>query len=85
MQHKVKKMGMVSIGDSGLPREQDVEDTGFNQYINLARTAAIKMDPAGLLLLGLSFSLILLTLNLAPSALGRWSNPSISLCSSLVS
>ena len=35
------------------------------------------MDPAGLLLLGLAFSLISLTLNLAPSVSGRWSNPSM--------
>jgi len=37
MPHKVKKMGMVSMGDSGLPRKQGVEVKGFNQYINFAR------------------------------------------------
>lgn len=77
MQHKAKKMGMVSMGDSGLARKQGVDMKGFNQYRSLARTAVIEMDLVGLLLLGMAFSLVLLALNLAPAASGGWSNPSM--------
>lgn len=77
MQHKAKKMGMVSMGDSGLTRSEGVELRGPKQYLTLAHSAAIEMDLVGLLLLGLAFSLILLALNLAPSADGGWSNPSM--------
>lgn len=77
MQHKAKKMGMVSMGDSGLTRKQGVGIKSFQQYRSLARAAAIEMDLVGLILLGMAFSLILLALNLAPAASGGWSNPSM--------
>lgn len=77
MQHKAQKLGMVSMGDSGLARKQGVEVKGMKHYIALARSAAIEMDLIGLLLLGLSFSLILLWLDLAPDADNSWSNPSM--------
>lgn len=77
MQHKAKKMGMVSMGDSGLARKQGVEVKGVKHYMALAYSAAIEMDLIGLLLLGVSFSLILLWLDLAPEADNSWSNPSM--------
>ncbi|KAI7663834.1 hypothetical protein KC318_g8095, partial [Hortaea werneckii] len=77
MQHKAKKMGMVSMGDSGLARKDGVKTTSFDQYTILARSAATEMDLIGLILLGMAFSLILLALNLAPSASGGWSNSSM--------
>ncbi|KAM0714484.1 hypothetical protein Q7P37_010271 [Cladosporium fusiforme] len=77
MQHKAKRMGMVSMGDSGLARKDGVKIEGLDHYITLAKSAATEMDLVGLILLGLSFSLILLALNLAPSASGGWSNPSM--------
>jgi MFS family permease len=84
MQHKAKKMGMVSMGDSGLSRIEGVEIRGPRQYFALAHSAAIEMDLVGLLLLGMAFSLVFLALNLAPSANSGWSNPSmIAMCSAL--
>lgn len=77
MQHKAEKMGMISMGDSGLARKQGLELKSFAQYTSLARCLAVEMDLIGLLLLGLAFSLILLALNLAPSANEGWSNPSM--------
>ncbi|KAI7153722.1 hypothetical protein KC349_g8184 [Hortaea werneckii] len=77
MQHKAKRMGMVSMGDSGLARKDGVKTTSFDQYTTLARSAATEMDLIGLILLGMAFSLILLALNLAPSATGGWGNPSM--------
>jgi hypothetical protein len=77
MQHEAKKMGMVSMEDSGLSRSEGVEICGPRQYSALAHDAEIEMDLVSLLLLGTAFSLILLALNLAPSANGGWSNSSM--------
>lgn len=77
MQHKAQKLGMISMGDSGLARKEGVKVKGARHYLALARSAAIEMDLIGLLLLGLSFSLILLWLDLAPDADNSWSNPSM--------
>ncbi|KJX92951.1 siderophore iron transporter like protein [Zymoseptoria brevis] len=77
MQHKAAKMGMISMGDSGLAREDGIKVQGMQQYLSISRSIAIEMDLIGLLLLGLAFSLILLSLNLAPASSGGWSNPSM--------
>lgn len=77
MQYKAEKFGMVSMGASGLSRKQGTEIRGPRAYLRLAKEATIEMDLAGLLLLGLSFSLILLALNLAPTADNGWGNPSM--------
>jgi hypothetical protein len=54
-----------------------VEIRGLKQYFAPAHAAAIETDLVGLLLLGLAFSLILLALNLAPSANGGRNSPSM--------
>lgn len=77
MQRKAEKLDMVSMGASGLSRREGVEIRGAAAYWAFARRAAVEMDLIGLLLLGLSFSLILLALNLAPTADDTWRNPSI--------
>jgi hypothetical protein len=73
MQHKAKKMGMVSMEDSGLSRSVGVEIRVPRQYFASAQSAAIVLDLVGLPLLGMAFSLILLALNLVPSANDDWS------------
>lgn len=77
MQWRAAKMGMISMGDSGLARKEGIKLKTFSEYLTVARTFSIEMDLIGLLLLGLAFSLILLALNLAPAADGGWSNASM--------
>ncbi|CAG8109384.1 unnamed protein product [Penicillium salamii] len=77
MQHKAKKAGMISMGDSGNARKHGEQVHGVSAYASLAWRGIIEIDLAGLVLLGLAFSLILLPFTLAQSAKGGWSNASM--------
>lgn len=77
MQHKAKKAGMISMGDSGIARKGGEKIHGASAYASLAWSGIIEIDLAGLVLLGLAFSLILLPFTLAQSAIGGWSNASM--------
>lgn len=77
MQRKAAKFGMVSMGDSGNVRRHGEEANGGMSYVKLAWTGIIEIDLAGLIFLGMAFSLILLPFTLAESANGGWSNPSM--------
>lgn len=77
MQRKAEKVGMISMGDSGHARQHGEKVHGMSSYMNFAWAGIIEIDLAGLVLLGMAFSLILLPFTLAQSAHGGWSNPSM--------
>ncbi|KAK4609653.1 Siderophore transporter [Fulvia fulva] len=77
MQHKAKKLNMVSMGGSKLARTGQVNNINKKSYLQLAWQGIIDIDLLGLLLLGFGFALILLSLNLYTTAKGGFSNPSI--------
>ncbi|OCF31068.1 hypothetical protein I316_07339 [Kwoniella heveanensis BCC8398] len=75
MQHKGKKLGMVTMADKN--KEAPVRDADARTYYRLFRNALIEIDFPGLILLGFAFALILLPFTLRKSAAGGWKNPSI--------
>ncbi|KAF7194917.1 Siderophore iron transporter 3 [Pseudocercospora fuligena] len=77
MEHKAKKLGMVSAGASRWERAGKVEKMTMKSYFQLAWQGIIDIDLAGLLLLGFAFGLILLSLSLYKGADGGFSNPSM--------
>ncbi|KAJ5165893.1 siderophore-dependent iron transporter [Penicillium capsulatum] len=77
MQRKAEKVGMISMGDSGNARRDGEKIHGVSSYAKFAWEGVIEIDLAGLILLGMAFSLILLPFTLAKSAHGGWSNPSM--------
>lgn len=77
VQRRADKLGAISFGESGIARREGIRVRSGKDYFNLAWQGVIEIDLAGLLLLGLGFSLILLSLNLAKQADGGWNNPSM--------
>ncbi|KAH7120865.1 major facilitator superfamily domain-containing protein [Dendryphion nanum] len=77
VQRRADKLGVVSFGESGMARREGIRVRSGKDYVNLAWKGIIDIDLIGLLLLGLGFALILLSLNLYKSAKGGWSNPSM--------
>ncbi|KFZ18119.1 hypothetical protein V502_04278 [Pseudogymnoascus sp. VKM F-4520 (FW-2644)] len=77
MQRKADKLGMISMADpSTIGKNGDnIKDPAT--YLRVANQGIIDIDLAGIILLGLSWSLILLPLNLAQSANGGWKNASM--------
>ncbi|KAE8389280.1 major facilitator superfamily domain-containing protein [Aspergillus alliaceus] len=68
VQHRARRMGMAGHRYSG---------SGKGSTLHDARHMVVAVDIPGLVLLGLSFSLILLPLSLAESAENGWNNPSM--------
>lgn len=77
VQRRADKLGAISFGESGMARREGIRVRSGKDYMNLAWKGVIEIDLAGLILLGLGFSLILLSLNLAKQAKGGWNNPSM--------
>lgn len=59
-----------------MKRKGELDQNGTISWPKVVRQAIIDIDLIGLLLLGFAFALILLPFSLAPSANGKWSNPS---------
>ncbi|KAI8160330.1 Siderophore iron transporter 3 [Colletotrichum sp. SAR 10_65] len=75
-----EKMGMVTMAASKRLRTGaagDSESTGLSYWIKLLGEGLIDIDIFGLIILGTSFSLILLPFTLAESADGGWGSPRI--------
>jgi MFS family permease len=83
MQRRGEKLGMVTIaaskrlrtgaaGDSG-----QVAESGFAYWVRLLHEGLIDIDIVGLVILGVSFSLILLPFTLAKDTAGGWGDTSI--------
>ncbi|SPO07364.1 related to major facilitator MirA [Cephalotrichum gorgonifer] len=84
MQRRGEKMGMVTMAASKDVRAGSVSDpgdltnsTGITHWIKLLHRGLIDIDIVGLIILGTSFSLILLPFTLAKEADGGWANGSI--------
>lgn len=77
VQKRADKLGAISFGESGMARKEGIRVRSGKDYLKMAWRGVIDIDLAGLILLGLGFSLILLSLNLAKQASGGWSNPSM--------
>ncbi|KPM39849.1 Siderophore iron transporter 3 [Neonectria ditissima] len=84
MQRRGEKLGMVtmaaskrlrtgSVGDS----DQAAQSKSFGYWVKLLHQGLIDIDIFGLIILGTSFSLILLPFTLAENADGGWANASI--------
>lgn len=84
MQRRGEKLGMVTMaaskgvraGTTGENGEVS-QNAGFGYWIKLLLKGLGDIDLGGLVILGTSFSLILLPFTLADEAEGGWSNPSI--------
>lgn len=84
MQRRGEKLGMVTMaaskgvraGTTGENGEVS-QNAGFGYWIKLLLKGLEDIDLGGLVILGTSFSLILLPFTLADEAEGGWSNPSI--------
>lgn len=77
VQRRADKLGAISFGEAGIARREGVKVHGGKDYLNLAWRGIIDIDLAGLILLGFGFALVLLSFNLAKTAKGGWSNPSM--------
>ncbi|KAK4495173.1 hypothetical protein PRZ48_013500 [Zasmidium cellare] len=77
MEHKAKKLGMVSAGGSKLARTGQLEKQPATSWLKMAGKAVIDVDLMGLLLLSFGFALVLLPLNLYGQAKGGFSNASM--------
>ncbi|KAI3396010.1 hypothetical protein diail_581 [Diaporthe ilicicola] len=80
MQKRGEKMGMVTIAGSKRERTGkggDGERQGLAHWAQLLYQGLIDIDIFGLILLGVSFSLLLLPLTLAEDADGGWENAHI--------
>lgn len=81
MQHRGKKMGMVTMAGSKQQRTGAIGDAGSQMgaahWTKLLYQGLIDIDIMGLILLGVSFALLLLPLTLAEDADGGWQNGSI--------
>ncbi|KAH6892507.1 major facilitator superfamily domain-containing protein [Thelonectria olida] len=84
MQRRGKKMGMVTMAASKRLRigaagdsDEPMKPKGFAYWLKLLHEGLIDIDIFGLIILGTSFSLILLPFTLAEAADGGWANASI--------
>ncbi|KAF2158825.1 hypothetical protein M409DRAFT_61330 [Zasmidium cellare ATCC 36951] len=77
MEHKAKKLGMVSAGGSKFARTSQLEKQPATSWLKMAGKAVIDVDLMGLLLLSFGFALILLPINLYGQAKGGFDNPSM--------
>lgn len=77
MQHKAKKMGVVSLAGSGLERKGKTDIVKGKSLYEILKNAAVEIDAVGLILVGFGFALLLLPFALANNARGRWANPSM--------
>ncbi|KAH7377401.1 major facilitator superfamily domain-containing protein [Pyrenochaeta sp. MPI-SDFR-AT-0127] len=77
VQRRADKLGAISFGEAGMARREGTKVHGGKDYLNLAWRGIIDIDLAGLILLGFGFALVLLSFNLAKTAKGGWSNPSM--------
>jgi MFS family permease len=79
MQRRGEKAGMVTIAASKDVRTGVSEGSSGNltYWAKLAYRGLIDIDIIGLIILGFAFSLILLPITLAKSAVGGWNNPSM--------
>ena len=77
VQRRADKLGAISFGEAGIARREGVKVRGGMDYLSLTWRGVIDIDLAGLILLGCGFALVLLSFNLAKTAKGGWSNPSM--------
>lgn len=77
VQRRADNLGVISFGDAGIVRKEGIKVHTGSNYLGLAWRGILDIDLAGLFLLGLGFALALLSLNLAKTAEGGWSNPSM--------
>jgi MFS family permease len=77
VQRRADKLGAISFGEAGIARREGIKVRTGKDYLNLAYRGIIDIDLAGLVLLGVGFALVLLSFNLAKTAKGGWSNPSM--------
>lgn len=77
VQRQADKLGTISFGEAGMTRREGVKVHTGSDYLNLAWRGIIDIDLVGLILLGFGFALVLLSFNLAKTAKGHWSNPSM--------
>lgn len=77
MQHKAKKLGMVSMAGSGLERKGKTDIIKGKSLYEILKNAAVEIDAVGLILVGFGFALLLLPFSLANNSKGGWSNPSM--------
>ncbi|KAH5200990.1 hypothetical protein HBH76_014240 [Parastagonospora nodorum] len=77
VQRRADKLGAISFGEAGMARREGIKVRTGKDYLNLAYRGIIDIDLAGLILLGVGFSLVLLSFNLTKTANGGWSNPSM--------
>ncbi|KAF2622402.1 MFS general substrate transporter [Macroventuria anomochaeta] len=77
VQRRADKLGAISFGEAGVARREGIKVRTGSDYLNLAWRGIIDIDLAGLILLGFGFALVLLSFNLAKTAKGGWSNPSM--------
>lgn len=77
VQRRADKLGAISFGEAGMARREGVKVHTGKDYLNLAWRGVIDIDLGGIILLGLGFALVLLSFNLAKTAKGGWSNPSM--------
>lgn len=77
MQIKAYKLGVIRMANPTATGGDDDNLKGPATYLCVAWQGIIDIDLAGIILLGFSWSLILLPLNLAQSANGGWENASL--------
>jgi MFS family permease len=77
VQRRADKLGAISFGEAGIARREGIKVRTGADYLNLAYRGIIDIDLVGLILLGVGFALVLLSFNLAKTANGGWSNPSM--------
>lgn len=79
MQRRGEKMGMVTMASSKRIRAGEATESAstFTYWLKLLQEGLIDIDIIGLIILGFSFSLILLPFTLAKQADGGWGNASI--------
>ncbi|KAH7092607.1 major facilitator superfamily domain-containing protein [Paraphoma chrysanthemicola] len=77
VQRRADKLGAISFGEAGMARREGIKVRTGKDYLNLAYRGVIDIDLIGLILLGCGFALVLLSFNLAKTAKGGWSNPSM--------
>lgn len=77
VQRRADKLGAISFGEAGIARREGRKVRTGRDYMKLAWQGVIDIDLVGLILLGFGFALVLLSFNLAKTAKGGWSNPSM--------
>jgi hypothetical protein len=77
VQRRADKLGAISFGEAGMARREGIKVHTGSDYLRLAWRGILDIDLVGLILLGFGFALVLLSFNLAKTAKGGWSNPSM--------